>query len=334
MSERWMSLSFMGFSRYEVSSLSRITNVNTGYMLKGSKTPEGYWRVYMVNDTGKQQSKSFHVLTASAFLGIDKTKTVDHIDQDKNNNDLENLRWATKSEQSLNRKKYLCRGRSIVQMDKDGKFIRIWDKMKDAAQALGVSQCCLTEVCRGTQKTSAGYKWKYNIDYIEGEEWRALKLKDHDLVHVSSEGRVMSMHGRILVGARQGNYLVAGVYNYSECRNILYRIQRLVAFAFYGYDKRQVNHLDGDPHNNRAYNLAYATGKENVQHAIATGLRKFDTFNGYKRRIGRYNDNYELVQEYESIMDASRDTGISHTSLARAAKCIRWKEAGSHWQML
>ena len=62
------------------------------------------------------RGKAFHRVVALAFLGPppNDAYTVDHIDCDPTNNKLENLRWASKSEQSRNRKlrtdshKHLC----------------------------------------------------------------------------------------------------------------------------------------------------------------------------------------------------------------------------------
>lgn len=50
-------------------------------------------------------------------------------------------------------------------------------------------------------------------------------------------------------------------------------VHRLVAEAFCGESKKQVNHKDGNKLNNVATNLEWVSAKENNQHAIDTGLR-------------------------------------------------------------
>ena len=53
--------------------------------------------------------------------------------------------------------------KQVVQMDKDGKIIKIWNSTKEAGEALGISSPGITGCCKGYAKynTSGGYKWKY-----------------------------------------------------------------------------------------------------------------------------------------------------------------------------
>ena len=65
-------------------------------------------------------------------------------------------------------------------------------------------------------------------------------------------------------------------------------IHRLVAEAYLDNpeNKRTVNHLDMNKHNNHVSNLEWATYKENHTHAIANGVR-----------IGEKNGNSKLTED-------------------------------------
>jgi len=49
-------------------------------------------------------------------------------------------------------------------------------------------------------------------------------------------------------------------------------VHRLVLEAFVGKSNLQVNHLDGNPLNNRLENLEWVTAEENIRHGIEHGL--------------------------------------------------------------
>ena len=54
--------------------------------------------------------------------------------------------------------------RKVNQYDLDGSFIKMWYAMSDIKKELGALHCCISDCCRGKQKTAYGYIWKYTED--------------------------------------------------------------------------------------------------------------------------------------------------------------------------
>lgn len=109
------------------------------------------------------------------------------------------------------------------------------------------------------------------------EEWRAV-LGYESVYEVSSLGRVRRIARA--KGATPGKLLVLCLHPNGYYRVYLswqgtrrsHLVSRLVAAAFIGASKLEVNHKDGDTHNNRLYNLEYNTRQENAAHARINGL--------------------------------------------------------------
>ena len=89
-------------------------------------------------------------------------------------------------------------------------------------------------------------------------------------------------------------------------------VHRLVAMNFIeNIDSLPVvNHKDGDKQNNNVSNLEWATHSENDLHAFETGLRK-PTDGGTSKKVEQYDLEGNFINQYNSISEASRATGIS-----------------------
>ena len=104
--EEWKKLKLPTNYHYEISTFGRIISYgrdNVPYLINGS-CKMGYATFNYTNiETGKRTSQFVHRLIATFFLkkNSPKDSVVIHIDGNKANNRVENLKWATPSEAGL-----------------------------------------------------------------------------------------------------------------------------------------------------------------------------------------------------------------------------------------
>lgn len=100
--EEWRAIK--EYPQYEVSTMGRIRNVKTHRERKPDMNSCGYGRLRLQVKGGNVR-KFIHRCVAEAFLVRPETKcVVDHIDGNRSNNAVSNLRWTTQSENLLNGK--------------------------------------------------------------------------------------------------------------------------------------------------------------------------------------------------------------------------------------
>ena len=113
--ETWKKINILnGLNEYEISTFGNIRNNKTKRILKINNKVNGYSSISLNGKTHK-----IHRLVALTFLNNkDDKPTVNHIDKNKHNNKLDNLEWATYSEQNKHSKNELINhNRGIWKID-------------------------------------------------------------------------------------------------------------------------------------------------------------------------------------------------------------------------
>lgn len=103
--------------RYAATEDGRIWSHVSNKFLKPVKRKDGYYKVTLSDKYCSVKYYLLHRIIAETFLENPENKpTVDHIDRNKDNNNISNLRWATHSEQVFNENTDIVHSKEHMQM--------------------------------------------------------------------------------------------------------------------------------------------------------------------------------------------------------------------------
>jgi hypothetical protein len=194
-----------GFENYSISNLGNVMNTQTGKVLKACPDKDGYLHVKLYKDS-KSYTKIVHRLVAQAFIPNPNNKPcVDHIDNNKQNNHVTNLRWVTIQENTMNSSlsKRNTSGVKGVSFNKKAekwtaqillngtrKFLGNFDTKEEALEArLNAVEKYFGEYANKCEKElilnikmSKQTKLKININIDDDEEYKNLEKEFEELV--------------------------------------------------------------------------------------------------------------------------------------------------------
>ena len=147
------------FPNYWVNKDGTIVNEKTRKILIPSER-NGYLRVNFFYNKNSYK-RSLHKVLYETFNGpIPEGMLVDHIDGNRSNNALYNLRLVTQSD---NMKSAMINGHAgqipVLQFDKQGNFIQEFPTIQAAADAINVTHAAVRSAI-ARNGTCGGYKWK------------------------------------------------------------------------------------------------------------------------------------------------------------------------------
>lgn len=141
-----------------------------------------------------------------------------------------------------------------------------------------------------------------------------IPIKNFENYSITESGEVFGPKGKIKAHNCGVGYLKVVLWKKGKIKNK--RIHRLVA-EHYLLDFKpelQVNHIDGNKHNNHYTNLEMVTAKQNIRHAAQNGKHN------YKKKPLLTKEEVAKIWEYFKEGVSSREIAIL---LGRSQRCIQ-----------
>lgn len=123
---------------------------------------------------------------------------------------------------------------------------------------------------------------------------------------------------------KENGYLQVTLYDKISKKSEKKYVHRLVAQAFIPNPNNLpcVNHIDGNKQNNRVDNLEWCSYKQNMEHAVKTGLYKkyYGKDNKQSKVYVELDENYNFIREIVGTRQAGRENGFSREKVTRVAR--------------
>lgn len=154
---------------YLVSNKGNVKSIKRNSLIMEGGNLKGY-RIISLWKNGIGRMYRVHRLVAESFIpNPDGKPCVDHINGNRSDNRVENLRWVTPKENQNNPitkekfRKRKCKAHHTKEVEqlKNGNVINVFVSIHQASRHICGNASNICAVCKGKYKTYKGYKWRY-----------------------------------------------------------------------------------------------------------------------------------------------------------------------------
>lgn len=170
MNEKWKTVQL--YPSYMISNYGRVKNERTGKSLKPVKMKNGYLTVNLYDKNGKHKNYYVHRLVAKAFIKNKNEYTeINHIDENKENNKVNNLEWCSRSYNinygKANLSRQLSEGSKVIAIKLDSKDTFSFNSVKSMCRKLNIDESSCRRILNHKNhcKSLHGYTFIYDSDY-------------------------------------------------------------------------------------------------------------------------------------------------------------------------
>lgn len=298
----------------------------------------GYYVVFLHGNPTKNPSPCrLHRLIAQCFIknpDPDNFKIVDHIDRNKLNNNIDNLRWCNASMNAKNRTP--GKKNKVEQYTLKGEYLQTWDSAIYAAKQLNIKHLGIGSCCRGDVLTHKGFIWKYEkkdrlqqmnpiIDMNEYKCLGIIKGDDFSNYYISNDG------SKIINNKKQkeikifinNSYKTVSLYNVNNAKKLRQLfVHKIINHVLKGGKYEDIiDHVNGKKDDNSIDNLEVVTTKENNIRANGRSVNQINAKTG------------EIIAEFRSISEACESLNKKRTNyISRVCDGKAKKSYGYKWE--
>ena len=182
----------------------------------------------------------------------------------------------------------------VYQYDFNGKLIASYLGINEAGRINNISGTHISECCRNLRQSAGGYFWSFS----DKENFSKKDIKDH-------------RGCKIIQYDMQGNELAR------------YNSAKEAAEATNGSAPAITKACRGKSKSSNGFQWHYDIDNQNIVYSVKSGVKK---------QISQWSLDNHFIKTFESISEASRQTGIALSSISSAVKGQRKTAGGFLWK--